>query len=166
MDLLELQTLTDELAEDAAIAARAFALAARRLEERSPAGYDSSAHHLARCYNVIDQMALRVAKAFENAVDDEKGWHTELIRRLSIRISGVRPAFFPEELRQPLHELKAFRHVFVHAYDLELDPEKLALVLKYGRNVAKVLPRLVTRFVSEVAREQGLEQPRLRADQQ
>ena len=74
MDLLELQTLADELAEDAAIAARAFALAARRLEERSPAGYDSSAHHLARCYNVIAQMALRVAKAFENVVDDEKGW--------------------------------------------------------------------------------------------
>ena len=43
------------------------------------------------------------------------------------------PHLFPEGLRQPLHELKAFRHVFVHAYDLELDPEKLALVLKYGR---------------------------------
>jgi len=74
----------------------------------------------------------------------------------------VRPALFPEELRQPLHELRAFRHVFVHAYDLELDPEKLALVLRYGRSVAKVLPQLVTRFVSEVAREQ----PHLRADQQ
>ena len=78
----------------------------------------------------------------------------------------MRPALFPEELRQPLHELRAFRHVFVHAYDLELDPEKLALVLRYGRSVAKVLPQLVTRFVSEVAREQGLEQPHLRADQQ
>ena len=122
MDLLELQTLADELGEDSAIAATAFGLAARRFEERSPAGYDSSAHHLARCYNVIAQMALRVATAFENAVGDEKGWHTELIRRLSIRISDVRPALFPEELRQPLHELKAFRHVFVHAYDLELDP--------------------------------------------
>ena len=75
------------------------------------------------------------------------------------------PHSFRRDLRQPLHELKAFRHVFVHAYDLELDPEKLALVLKYGRTVAEVLPRLVTGFVSEVAREQGLEAPRLRADQ-
>ena len=164
MDLLELQTLADELAEDRVVAVSAFELAARRFEEGSPAGYDSSAHHVARCYNVIEQMALRVAKAFENAVDDEKGWHTELIRRLSIRISGVRPAFFPEELRQPLQELKAFRHVFVHAYDLELDPEKLALVLKYGRRVADVLPRLVATFVSEVAKEQGLDLPHLHSD--
>ena len=165
MDLLEQQTLADELGEDRVIAVSAFELAARRFEEGSPADYDSSAHHLARCYNVIEQMALRVAKAFENAVDDEKGWHTELIRRLSIRISGVRPPFFPEELRQPLQELRAFRHVFVHAYDLELDPEKLALVLKYGRRVADVLPRLVATFVSEVAGEQGLDLPHLPSDQ-
>ena len=69
---------------------------------------------------------------------------------------------FPEEVRQPLHELRAFRHVFIHAYDLELDPEKLALVLKYGKRVAEVLPRLVVKFLTEVAREQGLEMPQLR----
>ena len=166
MDLLELQTLADELAEDATIATRACTLAARRLEERSPAAYDSSAHNLARCYNVIEQMALRVAKAFENAVDDEKGWHTELIRRLSIRISGVRPALFPEELRQPLHELKAFRHVFVHAYDLELDPEKLALVLKYGRKRHEGPPSTCHTFRVRGGQRAGPEQPRLRADQQ
>jgi hypothetical protein len=166
VDLLELQTLADELTADAGIAVSAFRLAAHRFEERSPAAYDSAAHHVARCYNVIEQMALRVAKAFENAVDDEKGWRTELIRRLSIRISGVRPAFFPEELRQPLHELRAFRHIFVHAYDLELDPEKLALILKYGRKVAEALPQLVNGFGSDVAREQGLEQPRFRTDRQ
>lgn len=164
MELLELQTLADELAEDRLVAVGAFGLAVRRFEEGSPAGYDSSAHHLARFYNVVKQMALRVAKAFENAVDDDKGWHTELIRRLSIPISGVRPPFFLEALRQPLHELRAFRHVFVHAYDLELDPEKLALVLKYGRKVADALPHLVADFVTEVAREQGLELPRFRSD--
>ena len=53
MDLLELQTLADELAEDRVVAVSAFELAARRFEEGSPAGYDSSAHHLARCYNVM-----------------------------------------------------------------------------------------------------------------
>lgn len=164
MELLELQTLADELAEDRTVAVSAFDLAVRRFEQGSPEGNDSSAHHVVRFYNVVEQMALRVAKVFENAVDDEKGWHTELIRRLSIRISGVRPPLFSEDLRQPLHELRAFRHVFVHAYDLELDPEKLALVLKYGRLVADALPKLVVKFVLAVASEQGMDPPRLRAD--
>lgn len=162
MDLLELQTLADELSEDCSVAVGAFELAARRFQESSPAGDDSAGHHVCRFYNVIEQMALRVAKAFENAVDDEKGWHTELIRRLSIRISGVRPPLFSEELRQPLHELRAFRHVFIHAYDLELDRDKLTLVLKYGRTVAAALPRCVEDFVMAVAKEQGLDPPRLR----
>ena len=61
MDAVEFQTLADELADDSAVAARAFALAAQRFDERSAAAYDSSALHLARFYNVVEQMALRVA---------------------------------------------------------------------------------------------------------
>ena len=162
MDLLELQTLADELIEDRIVACDAYELAVRRFDAGSPADHDSSAHHLSRFYNVVEQMALRVAKAFENTVDYDKGWHTALIRRLSIPIAGVRPAFFREDLRQPLHELRAFRHVFVHAYELELDPEKLALVLKYGKRVAEILPQLVLEFLTQVARDQGLEAPQLR----
>ncbi|MBI4475902.1 MAG: hypothetical protein HY654_01945 [Acidobacteria bacterium] len=164
MDLLELQTLTDEMQDDQLVASRAYEVALRRFAESSPAGYDSAAFHLARFYNVVEQMALRVAKIFENAIDDEKGWHTELIRRLSIRISGVRPPLFPENLRQPLQELRGFRHMVVHAYDLEVDPEKLALTLKYAQKVAEALPDVVREFVSHVAREQGLDLPQLRSE--
>ena len=152
-----MQTLASELADDAAVAVRALELAERRYAERTPASFDSSAHHLSRCYNVIEQMGLRVAKAFENSLDDDKGWHTELIRRLSIRIPSVRPALFSGDVRQSLQELRAFRHVFIHAYDLEVDPDKLALMLKYGRTVVDRLPALVTAFVTAVAKEQGLE---------
>jgi hypothetical protein len=41
-----------------------------------------------------------------------------------------------------------------------LDPEKLALVLKYGRAVRDHLPRLVDDFVAAVAREQDIDLPR------
>jgi len=159
VDVLELQTLASELADDAGVAVGALQLAERRYAEGTPASFDSCAHHLSRCYNVIEQMGLRVAKAFENSLNDDKGWHTELIRRLSIRIPGVRPALFSEEIRQPLQEMRAFRHVFVHAYDLYVDPDKLALVLKYGRTSTDRLQALVTAFVAAVAREQGLDLP-------
>lgn len=42
---------------------------------------------------------------------------------------------------------------------LDIDPDKLALVLKYGRIVADRWPALVTAFVAAVATEQGLELP-------
>ncbi len=138
MDVLELQTLASELADDAGVAVGALELAERRYAEGTPASFDSSAYHLSR-------------------LDDDKGWHTGLIGRLSIRIPGVRPPLFSEEIRQPLQELRAFRHVFVHAYDSSVDPDKLALVLKYGRVVVDRLSALVSAFVAAVAKEQGLE---------
>lgn len=41
-----------------------------------------------------------------------------------------------------------------------IDPEKLALVLKYGRAVKTRLPGLVEDFVAAVAREQDIDLPR------
>ena len=160
MDAVALQTLASELAADVDVIVAAIDLASRRCDERSPSGDDSAAHHLSRAYNVIEQMALRVAKVFENNIDDDRGWHTELIRRLSIRIEGVRPPLFADEVRQPLQELRAFRHVFVHAYDLTIDPDKLSLILKYAHVVRDRIPGLVSAFVAAVADEQGLERPR------
>jgi hypothetical protein len=156
VDAVGLQTLSSELRADAEVAVAAIDLAGERFAEGSDAGHDSAGHHLSRAYNVIEQMALRVAKAFENHVDDERGWHTELIRRMSIRIEGVRPPLFPDDLRPALQELRGFRHVFVHAYDLTLDPEKLALILKYARAVRDRLSAIVTTFVTAVADEQGI----------
>jgi hypothetical protein len=159
VDDLELQTLASELKADVAVVVAAIDLAGRRFAEGTPSGHDSAAHHVSRAYNVIEQMASRVAKVFENNLDDERGWHAELIRRLSIRIEGVRPPLFADDVRQPLQELRAFRHVFVHAYELTVDPEKLGLILKYARVVQERIPGLVSAFVAAVADEQGLGSP-------
>jgi uncharacterized protein YutE (UPF0331/DUF86 family) len=76
---------------------------------------------------------------------------------LSIPIAGVRPALIPRELKNPLEELKGFRHVLVHAYDLELDPEKLTLLMKYAERVASEMPTLAEAFIERVKRQQGLD---------
>ncbi len=69
---------------------------------------------------------------------------------MSIAIEGVRPALIPLELKNALHELRGFRHVFVHAYDLGLDPDKLVLLLKYAGQVAARFPGLIDDFVTSV----------------
>ena len=156
MDRLELQTLHDEMRDDCRVAADALDKALARFERADVAGYEACAHHLCRFYNVIEQMCLRVAKAFDNSIDDEKRWHGALLNRLAIPIAGVRPALVPSELKQPLSELKAFRHMIVHAYELELDPDKLRLLLKYARQVGGALHGLVENFIAVVAREQEI----------
>jgi hypothetical protein len=159
MDDIELATLARELGQDCVVAAAADALARQRIAEASPSGYEGCAHHLARLYNVVEQMGRRVAKVFENTIDDEKGWHSELIRRLTLDIPGVRPALWPEPLVYPLRELRAFRHVFTHAYDLTLDPDKLRLLLTYAGHVAPRLNEICQTFVGRVATMHGLTLP-------
>lgn len=159
MELIGLITLRDEMREDCRVAAEAARLATSRYDEKTESGVEASAHYLARFYNIVEQLALRVAKAFENHIDDERGWHTELIRRLSIAIGGIRPALFPTELGQPLRELRAFRHVFTHAYDLQLDRDKLKLLLKYCHQVDNRLRAVCEDFFREVARQENLDLP-------
>jgi hypothetical protein len=151
-----LLTLTRELQRDGEVAAAACALAEQRLKEGTPAALEGCAHHLARFFNVIEQMALGVAKSFENNIDDEKGWHAELIRRMTLDIPGVRPALWRESVVQPLRELRAFRHVFTHAYDLVLDPDKLRLLLKYADGINRELPALIREFGQGAAQMHGL----------
>lgn len=157
MDSLALKTLQEELLNDSRMAADAFQKAAARFERKDDAGYESCGHQLARLYNTFEQAGLRVAKSFENNIDNEQGWHGAWLTRLTIGIPGVRPAFIPDGLKLPLNELKGFRHVFVHAYDLQLDPEKLVLLLKYARQIAEAFPGLIEKFISAVAGEQQIE---------
>lgn len=127
MDELGLTTLRSELLEDCRVASEAACLARDRFGAGRVEQLEACAYQLARFYNAVEQMALRVARAFENNIDDDQSWHMELLRRLSLEIPGIRPPFWPRELSVDLQELRAFRHVIRHAYDLVLQPSKCGL---------------------------------------
>lgn len=156
MDAVQLSTLRDELFSDCEVAENAAMVAQRRLAEETESGLEGCGHHLTRLYNVIEQMALRVARLFENEVSDESRWHAGLIHRLSIDIRGVRPAFFPRDLQQPLRELRGFRHVYTHAYDRVLDRDKLELLIKYSNQVVPRLRELCRAFIAKIAQQEGI----------
>ncbi|GAN33354.1 MULTISPECIES: hypothetical protein [Candidatus Brocadia] len=40
-------------------------------------------------------------------------------------IPGIRPKLLSQESYRILNELRGFRHIFRHAYDYELDPERV-----------------------------------------
>ncbi len=152
MDRIGLQTLRAEMLADSRIMQEAYTKAVERLARAEEVAYEGCAHQLCRFYNAFEQAGLRLAKAFENHIDNEEGWHTSLLNRLCLEIEGVRPALIPHELKRPLNELRGFRHVVVHAYDLELDAGKLQPLVKYAGEVAARFPALIEAFVGVVDR--------------
>lgn len=150
MDEISLAILAAETKEDCRVIAEAAELARLRYEEESPSGVEAAAYQLTRSYNVLEQVATRVAQAFENHIEDRQGWHTELIRRLSLDIPGIRPPLFPPEMVSELRELRGFRHIFVHSYDLSIDKEKVGVLISRAREVATKMPSVCEDFISRV----------------
>ena len=91
---------------------------------------EALAFQLHNLYCAIEDIFLLIADAFENQIGDGGGWHIELLSRMRRDIPGVRPSVIEDADVRALDELRSFRHVFRHAYALEIDPEKLAIVLR------------------------------------
>lgn len=151
MDELTLAVLKAEVAEDCRVLGQTAVLARQRMGGGTDPELEACAFQLARLYNIVEQLSLRVAKAFENNIDDEQGWHMELIRRLTIEIPGVRPALFSAELASDLQELRSFRHVVRHAYDLALKKNKIIPLLDSAERVAALAPAACDTFFSRIA---------------
>lgn len=155
MDELALRVLAAEISADLQVIQETAGLAKERFDLGSDAALEAAAYQLSRCYNALEQMAARIAKSFENQISDRTGWHVELIRRLSMAIPGIRPALFPPELRADLQELRGFRHVFHHAYDLVLDSSRLTRLLETADRVATALPAAIQQFLLDVIQQEG-----------
>lgn len=88
-----------------------------------------TAFYLNQLYSGYEKISHAVAEVFENTVDSLR-WHKSLLERMRLAIEGLRPALISDETFRCLNELRAFRHFFRHAYDTDLEPEKILLVVK------------------------------------
>jgi len=101
-----------------------------RRHGKGEATLESLAYQLHNLYCAFEDLMKIVADFFENHIDDSAHYHSALLWRMKMAIEGVRPALFSETSYKLLDSLRAFRHVFRHAYSYELDPKKLALVVE------------------------------------
>ena len=121
---------------------------AERIRERcpgfadTPEGMDSMAYQLHNLYGGFEQLFEEVAGTFENQVEGE-GCHTGLLRRMKLRIEGIRPALLSPETEGILDELRRFRHLFRHPCTADLDP------LRVGE-IADKVPELIERFDADL----------------
>jgi len=155
MDASGLTILLAELQADCEVVADAATKAAARLSESTPGHLEACAYELARLYNVIERMFERVCDDFENHFEKQGAYHERLIQRLSLNLEGIRPPFIPANQIENIRELKGFRHVTRHAYDLVLKPERLGELVPIAQAVSAELPRWCAEFGRTVKEQQG-----------
>jgi hypothetical protein len=111
---------------------------------------DSMAYQLHNLYCAFEDLFRIIADHFENHLTDAIGWHTELLKRMKLHITGVRPALISESTYKLLDELRGFRHVFRHAYAKELDPVRIKSVLQKALALRKVYEKDCSRFLEQI----------------
>ena len=157
MDAAGLTILLKELEADCGIAADAARKATERNAQESPGHLEACAYELARFYNTFERMLERICQEFENHFDKRGDYHERLLQRLNLSLEGIRPAFIPSEQLSDLRELKGFRHLMRHAYDLKLRANRLAELSGLAERLAIELPRWCAEFGAKVRAEQGWE---------
>jgi Rad3-related DNA helicase len=155
MDAAGLTILLKEMEADCAVARDAATKAAQRVNEKTPGHLEACAYELARLYNTFERMLERVCDEFENHFEKRGDYHERLLQRLSLHMEGIRPPLIPKGWVEKLRELKGFRHVMRHAYDITLRSDRLAELARIGEQLAAELPRWCKEFVDEVRTEQG-----------
>jgi hypothetical protein len=154
MDAAGLSILSAELAADCTVLADAGKKAGLRLRDQGPGHMEACAYELARLYNVLEKMLERICDAFENHFEKRGDYHEKLIQRLNLRLEGIRPAFIPPGRAAEIRELKGFRHVMRHAYDLTLRPDRLSELVVVAERLAAELPTWCGCFEKAVRAEQ------------
>jgi hypothetical protein len=124
----------------------------RSVASDAPASVEALAYQLHNLYGACEQLFELVARAFENQIDARR-YHVDLLRRMKSEIGGVRPALLSEALVADLHELRAFRHFFRHAYGTELKPEQVRALAVVADRIRGPLKSALHEFVSAIGGE-------------
>jgi len=150
----EIQTLRAEIAADLdAIAEIYAALEHPNLELADEDQRIVVAYHLHNLYNTFESIFQRIARLpiRGNRVDDQAGWHADLLARMRLDVEGLRPRVISNATYDCLDELRRFRHLFRSGYRLHLDPERLAVVRNKARRLEGLYRADLERFMAFLA---------------
>ena len=73
------------------------------------------AYYLHVLYGLFENLFEQIAELFGNHLADQAQWHSQLLRRMILDISPIRPAVISQETYICLNELRGFRHLFRNA---------------------------------------------------
>lgn len=111
-----------------------------------------TAYYLSGVYSCFEDIFEKVAKVYENNIENPAAWHSELLLRMRIDIDDIRPAVIDNEAFLFLDELRAFRHVFKQSYVFSLDAARIELLVnKWKKNKKNILSQIES-FVKKMTK--------------
>ena len=105
-------------------------------------------YRLHNLYSAAENIFRNIAETFGNHLDAGSGWHADLLDRMRLDLTPLRPAVIDDAAFDSLDELRRFRHLFRAAYGIDLDPERMALVLRKALALRPLLPPQIEGFLS------------------
>lgn len=101
---------------------------------------------ISKYYTCLETVFLRISKFFENDISAAR-WHRDLLDRMTLSISGVRPAVIGETNKRDLQELLRYRHFSRYYFDMDYDWDRLSLVQKKFTTAADLTKDDLNRFI-------------------
>ena len=150
MDRIGLKILHQELLADARVLQDAARAARERMAQTFTGSSEACGYQLNRFCKILERGFERICESFENHFEKRGDYHEKLISRMTLSLPGIRPAFLPNECVESLRELKGFRHVFRHAYDLILISDRMESLVNHAEKLAAEQPRRIESFIREV----------------
>jgi len=148
MDKNRLIILESELADQIKVIDEVY----EKIEKRRPSfkeseeGIESMAYQLHNLYGAYEELFEIVASYFENELGGAK-YHSDLLKRMNLVIKGVRPQLISDELYKLFDELRRFRHLFRHAYGMELNPEMVERICDITDQIRKKFKQELSHFL-------------------
>ena len=105
------------------------------------------AYRLHSLYMAFENIFRHIADTFENHVSRES-WHSEILQRMRLDLTPLRPAVIDAKAYEKLDELRRFRHVFRTMYGLDLDPLRLQVVLRRALDLKPLYRGQIERFLT------------------
>jgi len=75
-------------------------------------------------YTCLETLFFRILQYFENTLHKNK-WHSDLLDKMILNISDIRPAVISKKAHKNLRELMRFRHFKRYYFELDYDWKKL-----------------------------------------
>lgn len=86
---------------------------------------DSAALNLHDFYTGLERLFEQIASVVDRSVPSAHDWHRELVRQMTLDVSGLRPQVISAETAAAIDEYRRFRHVVRNVYAFNLDAERV-----------------------------------------
>lgn len=106
-------------------------------------------HHV---YTAAEHMFQKIAEVIDETSYRSEAWHRELLRSMGIPIRGIRDNVIRDDTLRKLDELRGFRHVVRHAYEYQLNAERVKTLAAELPALEALFERDPSRFADELKR--------------